>query len=202
MLPEFGTVQDFAALIEACHQRGMRIITDLVMNHTSDSHQWFQESRSDPEGPYGDYYVWADDDTGYPDARVIFVDTEPSNWTFDPVRKQYFWHRFFSHQPDLNFDCPAVGDAMIDIMRFWLDLGIDGFRLDAVPYLYVQGGHQRRESPGDPRLPQALPQGRRRRISRAHPAGRGQPVAGRRRRLFRRPGRRAATNATCASISR
>ena len=118
----------------------MRIITDLVMNHTSDSHQWFQESRRDPDGPFGDYYVWADDDTGYPDARVIFVDTEPSNWTFDPVRKQYFWHRFFSHQPDLNFDCPAVGDAMIDIMRFWLDLGIDGFRLDAVPYLYVREG--------------------------------------------------------------
>ncbi len=140
VLPEFGTVDDFAALITACHERGMRIITDLVMNHTSDSHQWFQESRRDPQGPYGDYYVWADDDAGYPDARVIFVDTEPSNWTFDPVRKQYFWHRFFSHQPDLNFDCPAVGDAMIDIMRFWLDLGIDGFRLDAVPYLYVREG--------------------------------------------------------------
>src|SRR6195952_143587 len=140
VLPEFGTVDDFAALITACHERGMRIITDLVMNHTSDSHQWFQESRRDPEGRYGDYYVWADDDAGYPDARVIFVDTEPSNWTFDPVRKQYFWHRFFSHQPDLNFDCPAVGDAMIDAMRFWLDLGIDVFRLDAVPYLYVREG--------------------------------------------------------------
>jgi maltose alpha-D-glucosyltransferase/alpha-amylase len=140
VLPEFGTVQDFAALIKACHDRGIRIITDLVMNHTSDSHEWFQESRTDPEGPYGDYYVWADDDTGYPEARVIFVDTEPSNWTFDPVRKQYFWHRFFSHQPDLNFDCPGVGDALIDIMRFWLDLGIDGFRLDAVPYLYVREG--------------------------------------------------------------
>ena len=140
VLPEFGTVQDFAALIDAAHERGMRIVVDLVMNHTSDSHEWFQESRRDPQGPFGDYYVWADDDSGYPDARVIFVDTEPSNWTFDPVRKQYFWHRFFSHQPDLNFDCPAVGDAMIDAMRFWLDLGIDGFRLDAVPYLYVREG--------------------------------------------------------------
>ena len=110
------------------------------MNHTSDAHQWFQESRRDPTGPYGDYYVWADDDTGYPDARVIFVDTEPSNWTFDPVRKQYFWHRFFSHQPDLNFENPAVGDEMIDILRFWLDLGIDGFRLDAVPYLFEEEG--------------------------------------------------------------
>src|ERR1700712_5596112 len=140
VLPEFGTVDDFAALITACHERGMRIITDLVMNHPSDSHEWFQESRRDPEGPYGDYYVWADDDAGYPDARVIFVDTEPSNRTFDPVRKQYFWHRFFSHQPDLNFDCPAVGDAIIEALRFWLDMGIDGFRLDAVPYLFERDG--------------------------------------------------------------
>ncbi|WP_206426138.1 maltose alpha-D-glucosyltransferase [Nakamurella antarctica] len=140
VLPEFGTVEDFVALLDAAHARGMRVVTDLVMNHTSDSHQWFQESRSDPTGPYGDYYVWSDDDTLYPDARIIFVDTEPSNWTFDPIRKQYFWHRFFSHQPDLNFENPAVGDALIDIMRFWLDLGIDGFRLDAVPYLYVREG--------------------------------------------------------------
>ena len=127
VLPEFGTVQDFADLIDAAHQRGIRVITDLVMNHTSDTHEWFQQSRTDPDGPYGDFYTWADDDTGYPDARIIFVDTEPSNWTFDPVRKQYFWHRFFSHQPDLNFDCPGVGDALIDTMRFWLDIGIDGF---------------------------------------------------------------------------
>jgi maltose alpha-D-glucosyltransferase / alpha-amylase len=140
VLPEFGTVQDFADLLDAAHQRGIRVITDLVMNHTSDSHHWFQESRRDPEGPYGDFYTWADDDTQFPDARVIFVDTEPSNWTFDPVRKQYFWHRFFSHQPDLNFENPAVGEALIDVMRFWLDLGIDGFRLDAVPYLYVREG--------------------------------------------------------------
>ncbi len=140
VLPEYGTVADFVALLDAAHARGIRVITDLVMNHTSDAHAWFQESRRDPTGPFGDFYVWADDDTGYPDARIIFVDTEPSNWTFDPVRGQYYWHRFFAHQPDLNFDNPAVGDAMIDIMRFWLDRGIDGFRLDAVPYLYEREG--------------------------------------------------------------
>jgi maltose alpha-D-glucosyltransferase / alpha-amylase len=136
VLAEFGTIDDFTALLKAAHERGIKVIIDFVMNHTSDQHAWFQASRKDPNGPYGNYYVWSDDDTRYPDARVIFVDTEPSNWTFDPVRKQYFWHRFFSHQPDLNFDSPDVQQAMIDALRFWLDLGIDGFRLDAVPYLY------------------------------------------------------------------
>ena len=140
VLPEFGTVADFVELLDRAHERGIRVITDLVMNHTSDAHPWFQASRNNPDGPFGDFYVWADDNTGYPDARIIFVDTEPSNWTLDPVRGQYFWHRFFSHQPDLNYDNPAVGDAMIDVMRFWLDLGIDGFRLDAVPYLYEREG--------------------------------------------------------------
>ena len=136
VLSEFGTIDDFTALLKAAHERGIKVIIDFVMNHTSDQHLWFQASRKDPNGPYGSYYVWSDDDTRYPDARIIFVDTEPSNWTFDPVRKQYFWHRFFSHQPDLNFDSPDVQQAMIDALRFWLDLGIDGFRLDAVPYLY------------------------------------------------------------------
>jgi len=136
VLAEFGTIDDFTALLKAAHERGIKVIIDFVMNHTSDQHAWFQASRKDPSGPYGNYYVWSDDDTRYPDARIIFVDTEPSNWTFDPIRKQYFWHRFFSHQPDLNFDSPDVQQAMIDALRFWLDLGIDGFRLDAVPYLY------------------------------------------------------------------
>jgi maltose alpha-D-glucosyltransferase/alpha-amylase len=140
VLPEFGTVADFVELLEQAHRRGIRVITDLVMNHTSDTHLWFQESRRDPAGPYADYYMWADDDAGYPDARIIFVDTEESNWTWDPVRKQYYWHRFFSHQPDLNYDNPEVQDAMIDVLRFWLDLGIDGFRLDAVPYLFAREG--------------------------------------------------------------
>jgi maltose alpha-D-glucosyltransferase / alpha-amylase len=140
VLAEFGTIDDFTALLKAAHERGIKVIIDFVMNHTSDQHVWFQASRKDPNGPYGSYYVWSDDDTRYPDARIIFVDTEPSNWTFDPVRKQYFWHRFFSHQPDLNFDSADVQQAMIDALRFWLDLGIDGFRLDAVPYLYERDG--------------------------------------------------------------
>ena len=140
VLPEFGDLGDFVQLVDAAHERGMRVIADLVMNHTSDQHPWFQASRSDPDGFYGDWYVWRNDDTEYPDARIIFVDTEKSNWSYDPVRGQYYWHRFFSHQPDLNYENPAVQDAMIEVLRFWLDLGIDGFRLDAVPYLYEEEG--------------------------------------------------------------
>jgi maltose alpha-D-glucosyltransferase/alpha-amylase len=118
ILPEFGDLGDFVTLIDEAHARGIRIIADLVMNHTSDQHPWFQASRSDPDGPYGDFYMWSDTDTPYPDARIIFVDTETSNWTYDPVRGQYFWHRFFSHQPDLNYDNPAVQDAMLEVLRF------------------------------------------------------------------------------------
>jgi maltose alpha-D-glucosyltransferase/alpha-amylase len=140
VLPEFGDLGDFVQLVDAAHERGIRVIADLVMNHTSDQHPWFQASRSDPDGFYGDWYVWRNDDSEYSDARVIFVDTEKSNWTYDPVRGQYYWHRFFSHQPDLNYENPAVQDAMIEVLRFWLDLGIDGFRLDAVPYLYETEG--------------------------------------------------------------
>ncbi|ATE56982.1 maltose alpha-D-glucosyltransferase [Actinosynnema pretiosum] len=140
VLPEFGTVDDFVYLLDEAHRRGIRVITDLVLNHTSDAHPWFQQSRAEPDGPYGEYYVWSDDDSRYADARIIFVDTESSNWTYDPVRGQFFWHRFFSHQPDLNFENPDVQEAMLDILRFWLDLGIDGFRLDAVPYLFEQEG--------------------------------------------------------------
>lgn len=140
VLPEFGTVDDFVDLVDNAHQRGIRVITDLVMNHTSDQHGWFQESRYDPDGPYGDFYVWGDDPERYPEARIIFIDTEESNWTWDPVRKQYYWHRFFSHQPDLNYDNPEVQEAMMDVMRFWLDLGLDGLRLDAVPYLFERDG--------------------------------------------------------------
>jgi maltose alpha-D-glucosyltransferase/alpha-amylase len=138
--PDYGTVDDFQALVEGAHQRGLRVIADLVMNHTSADHPWFQASRSDPKGPYGDWYVWSDTDDRWAEARVIFLDTEPSNWTWDPMRGQYYWHRFFSHQPDLNYDNPAVQDAMLNTLRFWLDLGIDGFRLDAVPYLYERDG--------------------------------------------------------------
>ncbi len=140
VLPDFGHLGDFVELVDGAHERGMRVIADLVMNHTSDAHPWFQASRSDPEGPYGDFYVWSDTDERYPEARVIFVDTEASNWTYDPVRGQYYWHRFFSHQPDLNYENPRVQDSMLEVLRFWLDLGIDGFRLDAVPYLYEREG--------------------------------------------------------------
>jgi maltose alpha-D-glucosyltransferase/alpha-amylase len=140
VLPDFGTVEDFVLLLDEAHKRGIRVITDLVMNHTSDQHPWFQESRRDPGGPYGDYYVWSDTDEKYSEARIIFVDTEESNWTYDPVRRQFYWHRFFSHQPDLNYDNPAVQEEMLNVLRFWLDLGIDGFRLDAVPYLFERDG--------------------------------------------------------------
>ncbi len=136
----YGSMADFEEFMNEAHARGLRVIIDLVMNHTSDQHPWFQASRSNPDGPYGDFYVWRDTNTEYADARVIFVDTETSNWTFDPVRKQYFWHRFFSHQPDLNFENPAVHEAMFDVVRFWAATGVDGFRLDAVPYLYEEEG--------------------------------------------------------------
>ena len=138
--PDYGNVEDFTFFVDQAHQRGMRVIADLVMNHTSADHPWFQESRTDPTGPYGDWYVWGDDDTRWSEARIIFLDTEPSNWTWDPVRGQYYWHRFFSHQPDLNYDNPEVQEQMLNVLRFWLDLGLDGFRLDAVPYLYERDG--------------------------------------------------------------
>jgi maltose alpha-D-glucosyltransferase / alpha-amylase len=140
ILETFGDVADFRVLLKEAHKRNIRVIVDLVLNHTSDTHPWFVASRNDPSGPYGDYYVWSDDDSRYRDARVIFVDTEPSNWTYDPVRGQFYWHRFFSHQPDLNFDNPAVQEEMIDVLRFWLRLGIDGFRLDAAPHLFEREG--------------------------------------------------------------
>jgi maltose alpha-D-glucosyltransferase/alpha-amylase len=138
--PDYGSVDDFKTFVEQAHQRGMRVIADLVMNHTSADHPWFQESRTDPSGPKGDWYVWSDTDDRWSEARIIFLDTEPSNWTWDPVRGQYYWHRFFSHQPDLNYDNPEVQEAMLNVVRFWLDLGIDGFRLDAIPYLYERDG--------------------------------------------------------------
>ena len=147
VLPEFGTVDDFHALLAAAHARGIRVITDIVMNHTSDAHPWFQASRTDPDGPYGDYYVWSGTDTRYAGTRIIFVDTETSNWTFDPVRGQFFWHRFFSHQPDLNIENPRVQEEIFDIVRFWMGMGIDGFRLDAVPYLIEEEGHSGENHP-------------------------------------------------------
>ncbi|MBN1428055.1 MAG: maltose alpha-D-glucosyltransferase [Anaerolineae bacterium] len=138
--PVFGTLDDFKDLLDESHRRGMRVITDLVLNHTSDQHPWFQAARADRRSPYRDFYVWSDTDQKYRDARIIFTDTEESNWTFDPVAGQYFWHRFYKSQPDLNYDNPEVQQAMLDIAKFWLDLGIDGFRVDAPPYLFEREG--------------------------------------------------------------
>src|SRR5205823_5428108 len=138
--PDYGTVEDFRSLVEAAHQRGIRVIADLVMNHTSSDHPWFQESRSSPESPKRDWYVWSDTKLRYEDARIIFVDTEASNWTWDADAGAYYWHRFFAHQPDLNYDNPRVLLEMVRTMRRWLDLGVDGFRLDAIPYLCEREG--------------------------------------------------------------
>jgi maltose alpha-D-glucosyltransferase / alpha-amylase len=138
--PQYGTLDDFRAFLRAAHERGLRVITELVINHTSDQHPWFKEARSSPDSPKRDYYVWNDTDERYRGVRIIFRDTEMSNWAWDPVSKAYYWHRFFSHQPDLNFDNPAVREEIWQVMRFWLELGVDGFRVDAVPYLVEREG--------------------------------------------------------------
>lgn len=139
--PSYGTLDDARAFIDAAHERGLYVITELVINHTSDQHPWFQSARHAPIGSdERDFYVWSDSDEAYAGTRIIFTDTEPSNWTWDPVAGQYYWHRFFSHQPDLNFNNHNVIRAVIDVMRFWLDLGVDGMRLDAVPYLCEREG--------------------------------------------------------------
>ncbi|MGQ0521793.1 MAG: maltose alpha-D-glucosyltransferase [Actinomycetota bacterium] len=140
VLPEYGDLGDVEALVEQAHRRNIRVIADLVINHTSDEHPWFRESRSSRTNPKADWYVWSDTDDRWREARIIFVDSEQSNWTWDPVREQYFWHRFFSHQPDLNYDNPEVQQAVLDVVRFWLDIGLDGLRLDAVPYLFEGDG--------------------------------------------------------------
>jgi maltose alpha-D-glucosyltransferase / alpha-amylase len=136
----YGTLQDFKDFLAAAHNRRIRVITEMVVNHTSDQHPWFQEARSSRDNPKRDWYVWSDTDTRYQGVRIIFLDTEMSNWAWDPISKSYYWHRFFSHQPDLNYDNPAVRDAMWEVMKFWLDIGVDGFRLDAVPYLIERDG--------------------------------------------------------------
>jgi maltose alpha-D-glucosyltransferase/alpha-amylase len=138
--PSYGTLQDFESFLHHAHARGLRVIIELVLNHTSDQHAWFQEARSSPDNPRRDWYVWSDTDDRYRGVRIIFLDTELSNWAWDPVSKAYYWHRFFSHQPDLNYDNPAVREEMWKVMKFWLDLGVDGFRVDAVPYLVEREG--------------------------------------------------------------
>ena len=139
--PQYGTLEDFRRFLGEAHERGMRVITELGVNHTSDQHLWFQRSRRAPKGsPERDWYVWSDDPTRYKDARIIFTDTETSNWAWDPVAGQFYWHRFFSHQPDLNYDNPAVLEAVKEVMRFWFRMGVDGMRLDAIPYLVERDG--------------------------------------------------------------
>jgi len=139
--PTYGTIEDLKALLAESHARGIRVITELVINHTSDQHPWFQRARQAPKGsPERNWYVWSDDPNRYAGTRIIFTDTETSNWTWDPVAQQFFWHRFFSHQPDLNFDNPEVIEAVKNVMRFWLKLGVDGLRLDAIPYLIERDG--------------------------------------------------------------
>ena len=139
--PDYGTMRDAKAFIEAAHARGLRVIVELVINHTSDQHPWFQRARhAKPGSSHRNFYVWSDDDKKYNETRIIFIDTERSNWTWDPVAKTYFWHRFYSHQPDLNFDNPAVLRAVLSVMRYWLELGVDGLRLDAIPYLVERDG--------------------------------------------------------------
>src|SRR5215471_5214843 len=137
----YGTMDDFRAFLDAAHERELRVMIELVMNHTSDQHPWFQRARHEPKGSVErEFYVWSDGDQKYGDARIIFTDTEKSNWTWDPVAQAYFWHRFFSHQPDLNYDNPKVVEEMLNVVRYWLDLGVDALRVDAIPYLVERDG--------------------------------------------------------------
>jgi maltose alpha-D-glucosyltransferase/alpha-amylase len=139
--PHYGTLRDFKAFLRAAHDRGIRVITELVLNHTSDRHPWFQRARrAGPGTPAGDFYVWSETPERYREARIIFKDFEHSNWSWDPVARAYYWHRFYAHQPDLNYDNPAVHQAMLDVLDFWLEMGVDGLRMDAVPYLYEREG--------------------------------------------------------------
>jgi len=138
--PRYGTLDDFREFLDEAHARGLRVITELVLNHPSDQHAWFQEARLSRDSPRRDWYVWSDTDDRYAGVRIIFLDTERSNWAWDPESKQYYWHRFFSHQPDLSYDNPAVREEIWNVMKFWLDIGVDGFRVDAVPYLIEREG--------------------------------------------------------------
>jgi maltose alpha-D-glucosyltransferase/alpha-amylase len=139
--PSYGTLQDFQNFLDAAHDRGLQVMIELVINHTSDQHPWFQRARQAPAGSTErDYYVWSDTDQKYKDARIIFTDTEKSNWTWDPVAQAYYWHRFFSHQPDLNYDSPVVLEEVLSVMRYWLDMGVDALRIDAIPYLVERDG--------------------------------------------------------------
>ncbi|MGA8108911.1 MAG: maltose alpha-D-glucosyltransferase, partial [Acidobacteriaceae bacterium] len=139
--PSYGTLEDFQRFLDAAHERGLQVMIELVINHSSDQHPWFQRARHAPPGSVErNFYVWSDNDQKYKDARIIFTDTEKSNWTWDPVAQGYYWHRFFSHQPDLNYDNPAVLEEVLRVMRYWLDMGVDALRIDAIPYLVERDG--------------------------------------------------------------
>ncbi|WP_207423695.1 maltose alpha-D-glucosyltransferase [Desertivirga brevis] len=139
--PSYGDIEEFKAFLQEAHKRNLKVITELVINHTSDQHPWFQRARRSPKGsPYRDYYVWTDDPNQFREVRIIFQDFEASNWTWDPIAQQYYWHRFFHHQPDLNYDNPLVQEEVFRVLDFWCKLGVDGFRLDAVPYLFEREG--------------------------------------------------------------
>ncbi len=140
ILPNRGTIEDFEEFIREAHKRNMKVLIELVLNHTSDQHPWFLEARKDRNSPKRNYYVWSDTPDKYKDVRIIFSDYEKSNWTWDPAAGQYYWHRFFSHQPDLNYENPEVRESMKEVLRFWLKKGVDGFRLDAIPYLFEKEG--------------------------------------------------------------
>ena len=184
--PDYGTVDDVRDFIEAAHQRGIRVIADLVMNHTSSRSPVVPGGALEPGQPQARLVRLVGRPDRYSEARIIFTDTETSNWTWDDQAQAYYWHRFFSHQPDLNFDNPEVQEAMLEVLRFWLDLGMDGFRLDAVPYLYERDGTNGENLPETHAYLKRV----RAEIDRLLPgpraAGRGQPVAGRRRRVLRR----------------
>ena len=163
--PAFGTLDDFRLFLSEAHARGLRVITELVLNHTSDQHAWFVAARASRDAPLRDYYVWSDTTERYRDARIIFCDTEKSNWSFDEVSQAYYWHRFYSHQPDLNFDNPKVLEEIWGVMRFWLDQGVDGFRVDAVPYLVERDGTSCENLPETHGIVREL----RRRVDQAYP---------------------------------
>ena len=154
--PQYGTLKDFQVFLREAHRRGLRVITELVLNHTSDQHQWFQRARrAPPDSRWRRFYIWSNTPDKYKEARIIFKDVETSNWTWDPVAGAYYWHRFFSHQPDLNYENPEVHEAIIRVLDFWLDLGVDGLRLDAVPYLYEQEGTNCENLPPDAHVSEA-----------------------------------------------
>ena len=188
--PMYGTMEDFQAFLNAAHDRGLQVMIELVVNHTSDQHPWFQAARQAPPGsPERDFYVWSDTDQKYRDARIIFSDTEKSNWNWDPVAKAYYWHRFFSHQPDLNYDNPRVLEEILKVMRFWLDMGVDALRLDAIPYLVEREGTNCENLPETHAIIKTLRSEIDAQLLQSHAPRGGQSVADRRSPVFRRRGR-------------